>query len=111
MNRRKFLVASAAAATAPYTLGTAWADIYPSRPVKLIVPFAPGGSTDVIARVISEPLWKQIGQPVVVDNKAGAGGIVGTMELVRAAPDGYTILLSTRSVTGSEPRYQSEQPL
>ncbi len=73
------------------------ADDFPSRPIRLIVPFAAGGSSDVIARVIAESASKKLGQPIVVDNRPGAGGTIGTEAVVRAAPDGYTWLLGTTS--------------
>jgi tripartite-type tricarboxylate transporter receptor subunit TctC len=75
----------------------AQADAYPERPIRLIVPYAPGGSTDLIARYIAEPLGKTLGKPVVVENKAGAGGMLGTAKLARAQPDGYTIGIGTVS--------------
>lgn len=75
----------------------AFADEFPSRPIRLIVPFAAGGSSDVIARVIAESASKKLGQPIVVDNRPGAGGTIGTEAVVRAAPDGYTWLLGTTS--------------
>ena len=65
---------------------------YPSQPVRLIVPFAPGGSTDVLARVVADGLRKELGQSVVVENRAGAGGSVGTTSVTREQPDGYTLL-------------------
>ncbi|HXX82361.1 MAG TPA: tripartite tricarboxylate transporter substrate binding protein BugE [Casimicrobiaceae bacterium] len=101
MRRRTFLASAGALAVVAFDF--AWADTYPSRPIRMIVPFAPGGSTDVVARVISEPMMRQLGQPVVVDNKGGAGGIIGTMEVVRAAPDGYTIVMASPSVTAASP--------
>ncbi|TFY97744.1 Bug family tripartite tricarboxylate transporter substrate binding protein [Ramlibacter humi] len=94
MRRRTLLSASVAAAAcgAPWT-AFAQAD-YPSRPVKLIVPFPAGGTSDIMGRAIAEELGKQFKQPFVVDNKAGAGGAIGTDQVVKSAPDGYTLLLS-----------------
>ena len=70
---------------------------YPERPVTLVVPFAPGGSSDIIARSIGQPLSERLGQPVVIENLGGAGGIIGTQKVVRAKPDGYTVLLGSGS--------------
>ncbi|WP_369597636.1 Bug family tripartite tricarboxylate transporter substrate binding protein [Bordetella genomosp. 4] len=76
----------------------AWAD-YPTRPITMIVPFPPGGVTDTVARPIADALGKALGQQVVVENKAGAGGAIGTGEAARAKPDGYTILLMLSSIS------------
>ena len=75
------------------TSASSRADDYPSRPITLIVPFPPGGSTSVVARIIAEQMEKDLGQPIVVDNRGGAGGTVGTRAVARSDPDGYTILL------------------
>ncbi|KAF1020401.1 MAG: hypothetical protein GAK30_02545 [Paracidovorax wautersii] len=84
--------AMAALAASPAAL--AQSDTYPNRPVRLIVPFPPGGTSDLMGRLIAEALGKQLNQPFVVDNKAGAGGSIGAAEAARATPDGYTLLLS-----------------
>lgn len=70
---------------------------YPLRAIRLVVPYAPGGSTDLIGRLVADPLAKAIGQPVVIDNKSGAGGMLGTAEVARSAPDGYTLVVGTVS--------------
>jgi tripartite-type tricarboxylate transporter receptor subunit TctC len=71
--------------------GTAWAQTYPSKPIKIIVPFTPGSATDVMARIVGERLNAAWGQPVVVENKPGAGGTIGIRDTARAEPDGYTL--------------------
>src|SRR5712671_4986567 len=80
-------------------MGTALAQAYPGRPLKLVTPFPPGGSADVIARLTAQSLGEALGQPVVVDNRPGAGGLVGNDYAAKQAPDGYTLLL----VTGAYP--------
>lgn len=93
LNRRQCV----AALTIPFLAGSALAETFPSRPIRLIVPYAPGGSTDLIGRMVAEPLGRALGQAVVVDNRGGAGGMLGTGEGARAKPDGYTLVVGTVS--------------
>jgi tripartite-type tricarboxylate transporter receptor subunit TctC len=87
-----------AAISACLTVASAGADNYPSHAIRLIVPFAPGGSTDIIGRLMAEQLRQELGQPVVVENVGGAAGALGTQQVARATPDGYTLLIATVSV-------------
>lgn len=79
---------------------SAHAETYPARPIKLVVPFAPGGATDIVGRMLAQQLASSLGQPVVVENQAGAGGVIGAGNVARAPGDGYTILLSSLSTLG-----------
>src|SRR6476620_6161774 len=97
--RRQFLHLAAGAAALPTVSRFAWAQAYPSRPVRIIVPFAPAGTTDIVARLIGQSLSERLGQPFVIENKPGASGNIGTEAVVRAVPDGYTLLMVDASST------------
>ena len=104
MKRRAWI--AAATGVLATVAAPVFAQGYPNKVVKLTVPFAPGGTTDIIARVISEPLGKNLGQSVIVENKAGGGGVVGALDTSRAAADGYTLGVATVSFSaGPAPRY------
>lgn len=83
---------------------------YPDKPIRLIVTFAPGGASDIVARTISEPLGQKLGQPVIVDNRPGAGGSVGGLATVQAAPDGYTLMMANSTPLSIGPFVLDKQP-
>ena len=91
--RCTFLHLVAGAAALPVVPRIAWAQTYPSRPVRIIVPFPAGQATDTIARLMGQSLLERLGQPFVIENRTGAGGNMATESVVRATPDGYTLLL------------------
>jgi tripartite-type tricarboxylate transporter receptor subunit TctC len=100
------LVAAMALTLSSQAANAAW----PEKPIRIVVTFAAGGASDIVARTIAEPLAKALGQPVIVDNKPGAGGTLGGMEVVRAAPDGYTLMLSNSTPTSIGPFTVPKQP-
>jgi tripartite-type tricarboxylate transporter receptor subunit TctC len=93
--RRNFLHLAAGATALPTISRVAWAQSYPARPVRLIVPLAPGGATDIVARLIGQWLSERLHQPFVIDNRPGGGTNIGTEAVVRAPSDGYTLLLAS----------------
>src|SRR6266704_3383326 len=106
-SRRAVLQSAAGAVALPLFLLTARAQSYPARPMRWVVPFPPGGATDVVARVVSQCLSERFGQPVVIENRGGAGGNIGVQAVVNAAPDGYTMLLIPTSATINATLYDS----
>jgi tripartite-type tricarboxylate transporter receptor subunit TctC len=103
MHRRSALRGLSAAVLLTLAGGAVAQQAFPTKPVRLVVPFAPGGTTDIIARVVAQQIQPALGQPLIVENKAGAGGSLGALEVVRAAPDGYTLGMATVSTTASNP--------
>lgn len=107
--RRSFLLASLLAVTSAMP---AWADTaYPSKPIRLVVPFPAGGATDIFARAVSQKLGERLGTSIVVDNKPGAGGSIGSDIVAKAPADGYTLLLATSSTHAIGPSFASASKL
>ncbi|MDQ8727518.1 tripartite tricarboxylate transporter substrate binding protein [Bradyrhizobium sp. LHD-71] len=101
-NRRAFSLAIAIAIAA-FAPALSWAQDYPTRPVRIIVPYPPGGTTDILSRMLAEGLAQKLGQPFIVENRPGAGTVVGAQAAAHAKPDGYTLLVSTASTTAFMP--------
>src|SRR5262249_57412581 len=92
-----------AAPRVPAPGGAATAQAYPDRPIKLVVPFPAGGATDTSARLVAQRLQASLGQTIVIENQGGAGGTIGTRQVARAVPDGYTLLMGSIGTFGSQP--------
>ncbi|KQX95825.1 Bug family tripartite tricarboxylate transporter substrate binding protein [Variovorax sp. Root473] len=108
--KRLRALAAAALALIGFAVQPAAAQGWPQRPVRLVVPFAPGGVSDVAARLVANDLGKALGQSVIVDNKAGAQGVVGSLQVKQATPDGYTLVLMSSSVACVNPYLRKEFP-
>ncbi len=103
LQRRTLIAALIGTALAAFTFAAKAQSAYPNKPVRLVVPFAPGGTTDIVARVVSEKISVAFGQTMIVENKAGGGGSIGATEIARAAPDGYSLGMATVSTTAANP--------
>jgi tripartite-type tricarboxylate transporter receptor subunit TctC len=111
MIRRTFVLSALASAIFA-TLGSTpvFAQSYPNKPIRLIVPFAAGGTTDIVARTVADQLGKELGQPIIVENRGGGGGSIGANEVAKAAPDGYTVGMATVSTMAVNPAANPKIP-
>ncbi len=107
---RRRLLTALAAGSALLVASTARAQAFPNKPLRLIVGFAPGGAADVMARIVAKGLGAQLGQQIIVDNKPGADGILAAQVLMRAAPDGYTLMMGTNTATVAVPALRPNPP-
>ena len=105
--RRRFLHLAAGAAALPAVSRIAWAQTYPTRPVRLIVGFTPGGPTDIAARLIGQWLSERLGQPFIIENRPGAGSNIATEAVVNSQSDGYTLLMVSTSAAVSATFYRN----
>ena len=103
VNRRNYLPCLLVGAMLGFASSLAFAQAYPSKPIRFVVGFPAGSTTDVMARILAEHVKNRLGQPVLVENKAGANGVLGATEVARAQPDGYTVLISNSSTITVNP--------
>src|SRR5215470_12845056 len=106
---RKLLIASLALCLAPVALAQSVADKYPEKPIRIVVPFAPGGSVDTLGRLLAQRMNEGWGQPVLVENRPGAANMIGTQAVATAPPDGYTLLIAV-STHATNPALQTKVP-
>lgn len=106
--RRRLFHAAAGALALSGLAGRAWAQAFPSRPIQMLVPYPPGGTTDVMARALQEPMQKALGQTVVIENKSGASGVLAAREVARARPDGHSLLFINSGIVSVTPHLQKD---
>src|SRR5262245_25314883 len=107
VTRRTFLAGTAAAAVASPAIGQG---AFPNKPIRMLVPYAPGGASDLSARIIGEQMHKRLGQQVVVEYKPGASQMIGMELAARSAPDGYTLILASEDATSLAPYLRNSMP-
>lgn len=110
LTRSRFLSCLGAGALALALPAAAWAQAYPDRPIKFLIPFAPGGATDILGRLLATALSEKLGQPVVVENRPGAGTVVAAGQVAKAAPDGYTLLAGASTTLTLNPAIRTNLP-